>query len=287
MLERALNQIVQSLRKNQKFFLFLNLYDVHWPYPTSNTSVLSSWRSARGCVENLTFPFVLPKIGAHAYLSDDFRISNWSRSMLMRRYHQAIALADARLAAFWTSLRDTGAFDNTLIIMTSDHGEAFGEHRLYMHDASVWDVHLRVPLWIHYPGLSHAKVDQVVSTRDLFGVMRSALSRQMARTILSEDYRGEHPLAFAEHYFYPHAKRAAPRFRHNLGAIIGHDAKLILNGEAIEEYDLSSDPAEATGFSSSLEEFANRFTSNSLKSAILLQAQMQRSKWRDTAAALL
>ena len=41
--------------------------------------------------------------------------------------------------------------DDKLLIVTSDHGEAFGEHGLYLHDASVYDTHLHVPLWVRHP----------------------------------------------------------------------------------------------------------------------------------------
>ena len=47
------------------------------------------------------------------------------------RYVRAIELMDAKLAAFWQAMTTAGLLDDTLCVLTSDHGEAFGDHDLY------------------------------------------------------------------------------------------------------------------------------------------------------------
>ena len=97
-------------------------------------------------------PSVLPRVSGHAYLRPGISLSpNAASEMLLGRYHRAIELMDAKLADFYDAARGVGLLDDTLLIVTSDHGEAFGEHGLYFHDASVYDTNLRVPLWIHHP----------------------------------------------------------------------------------------------------------------------------------------
>ena len=59
--------------------------------------------------------------------------------MLRDRYHRAIELMDAKLAAFYDAARGAGLLDDTLLVVPADHGEAFGEHELYFHDASVYE----------------------------------------------------------------------------------------------------------------------------------------------------
>jgi len=66
--------------------------------------------------------------------------------MLLGRYQRAIELMDEKLADFYGAASAGGLLDDTLLVVTSDHGEAFGEHGLYFHDASVFDTHLHVPL---------------------------------------------------------------------------------------------------------------------------------------------
>src|SRR3989442_11049777 len=122
-------------------------------------------------------------------------------------------LMDAKLEAFYRSARTTGLLDDTLLVVTADHGEAFGEHELYFHDASVYDTHLHVPLWVHHPALSPAIVDDVVSTRDLRRLLRPATGPVDIRgTLLDPAERAAHPVALAEHFHYPRTADILPRY---------------------------------------------------------------------------
>jgi arylsulfatase A-like enzyme len=65
----------------------------------------------------------------------------------------------------------------TAIIVTADHGEAFGEHKLYRHGFEVWEELVRVPLIVHVPGIAPKRVkerrsaiDIVPTILDLMGV---------------------------------------------------------------------------------------------------------------------
>jgi hypothetical protein len=93
-------------------------------------------------------PYALGRIGGHRYLQAGFALSRHDRRLLLGRYERAIELMDGKLAAFFSAAAERKLLDETLIIVTSDHGEGFGEHGLYLHDASLYDEHLRVPLWI-------------------------------------------------------------------------------------------------------------------------------------------
>ncbi len=232
-------------RARRPYFLFANLYDVHAPYPPDGRSIFRRWRSAAAVGENLTIPFVLPYLGGHAYLRQGFRLSARSRRLLLGRYHDAITLMDAKLAHFFARAHTEGLLDDTLVILTSDHGEAFGDHGLYLHDASVYETHLHVPLYVHHPGLRPHTVDDVVSTRDLFGLMRAAATgTTLTGTLLDPSFRGEHPIAVAEHFHYPHARRIAPEFRQNLTAAVSATHKVIVRRDSARLYDLATDPDE-------------------------------------------
>jgi arylsulfatase A-like enzyme len=232
-------------RRGQPFFLFLNLYDVHAPYSPSPASPLRSFGSLSGCIENLALPFVLPRVSGHAYLRPGFHLSAWSRQMLLGRYHRAIELMDAKLADFYAAARGAHLLDDTLLIVTSDHGEAFGDHELYFHDASVYDTHLHVPLWIHHPDVPAAVVDEVVSTRDLFGLIGAVgLGQDLRGTLLHPAHRRAHPIALAEHFHYPHTDGLLARYTQNLAAAVVGRHKIIVRREGTEYYDLGSDPGE-------------------------------------------
>jgi arylsulfatase A-like enzyme len=68
-------------------------------------------------------------------------------------YDGEIAYWDARLGEMLSALRDAGILDNAVVVLTSDHGDAFGEHGLWTHGNSVYEEILRVPLLIRYSGV--------------------------------------------------------------------------------------------------------------------------------------
>lgn len=256
-LARVLDVMAAQRRADRPYFICCNLYDVHAPYPPASDSLLQPWTSRRRAAENLATPFLLSKLGCHAYLREGFRLSRWGQGVLRDRYHRAIELMDAKLAAFYGAARAAGLLEDTLLIVTSDHGEAFGEHELYLHDASVYDTHLHVPLWIHHPGRSPRVVDDVVSTRDVFGLIQAtAVQERLSETILDADYRARHPIAMAEHFFYPHVPDALPRYRQNLATAVSRTAKVIVRRDGIVHYDLERDPDELTPMQQPLGTFA-------------------------------
>jgi YD repeat-containing protein len=185
----ALERLGRAKREREKLFLVCNLYDVHVPYPPSARSIFRPWRSPTSFVENLRMPFVLPYLGGHSYLREGFRLSEANRRALLGRYESAIALMAERLERFVRDASGEGLLDDTLLIIASDHGEAFGEHGLYLHDASVFQTHLHVPLYVRHPSLHPESVQDVVSMRHLFGLMRSAGSGEGFRgTILDPEF---------------------------------------------------------------------------------------------------
>jgi arylsulfatase A-like enzyme len=70
---------------------------------------------------------------------------------LMGLYDGEIAYADQALRLLLNRLRDGGNAENTIVVVTSDHGEAFGEHGVFTHGQSLFVEEVHVPLVIHLP----------------------------------------------------------------------------------------------------------------------------------------
>jgi arylsulfatase A-like enzyme len=256
-LQYALERMEAHRKARRPHFLFLNLYDVHAPYSPSLDSILAPVRSWRDLVENAGSMAAMPHIGCHEYLQPDFELPDWQRRALLARYHRAIELMDGKLERFYSAASGAGLLSDTLLVVASDHGEAFGEHGLYLHDASVYDIHLRVPLWVRHPALAAQGIDDVVSMRDVATMIRCAARGRSPRgTILDADYRGTHPVALAEHFHYPHAPRMASEYRCNPTAAIVGDHKLIVREDQIEYYNLTEDGEEKRPLSCRLGDFA-------------------------------
>jgi arylsulfatase A-like enzyme len=67
-------------------------------------------------------------------------------------YEAAIARLDDQLGAFFQDLERGGVLDNTIVILTSDHGEEFREHGMYGHGISLYWPAIHVPLIVWLPG---------------------------------------------------------------------------------------------------------------------------------------
>jgi len=281
-LARVLDVMQRQRRAGRPYFLFCNLYDVHAPYPPRSGAILRKWRARGGVSDRLTCLLYLSRLGQHAYLREGFRMPVWAQQVLLDRYHLAIELMDAKLAAFYAAARSGGLLADTLLIITSDHGEAFGEHGLYLHDASVYDTHLRVPLWIVHPGHEPAAIDDVVSTRDLFQVMLAAAGqRPVAETMLETDFRQAQPIAWAEHFFYPQCPDAAPRYRQNLMAAIVGTEKYVVRRKNVVRYDLLRDPDEVAGEPASIEELIATCRRTGMPNATIDAAAARFRNWRE------
>lgn len=75
--------------------------------------------------------------------------------VLLEAYDACILAVDQELIRpIEEKLRTSGLYDKTIIIITADHGEAFGEHGIYGHGCSLYDEFIHIPLIIKMP---HAK----------------------------------------------------------------------------------------------------------------------------------
>jgi len=128
------------------FFLFLNYMDAHSPYaPPSQFDEL--YPSER----DLSIPDA-----RYGELFDQLaegrgQMSEKERQHYISQYDGAIAYMDAEIGKLIAGLKQRGLFDNTLLIIVSDHGEAFGEHNLIGHGLSVNKDQVDVPLIVKYP----------------------------------------------------------------------------------------------------------------------------------------
>jgi choline-sulfatase len=73
-------------------------------------------------------------------------------------YHNEVHFTDRHIGKFLDWAEKQPWWERTALIVSSDHGEAFGEHRMVQHAHELWDELLRVPLMIRVPGLEPRRV---------------------------------------------------------------------------------------------------------------------------------
>jgi hypothetical protein len=113
------------------------------------------------------------------------------------RYLGELALVDQEVGRLRRVLAARGLAGRTTIILTADHGEAFGEHGTMAHGVSVYDELLRVPLLIHVPGVAPRRVDRDISLMDLGPTVLDLMGQPTPGTNMGESLvpilRGKDP----------------------------------------------------------------------------------------------
>jgi arylsulfatase A-like enzyme len=147
---------------DRPFFAFLNFFDAHLPYdpPAPFDTLFGPRRRATSFAERLD---------RRLEGRDKWDLSPDDLETEVRMYEASIAYLDDRLAMLLDSLEARGVLDNTLIVVTSDHGEAFGEHDAFEHGSNLYFEQTHVPLVLALPGRlpEGLVIDEPVSTRDL------------------------------------------------------------------------------------------------------------------------
>jgi len=94
-------------------------------------------------------------------------------------YDAEVRHADARLGEVVRLLRRHGLWEDTLFILTSDHGEEFGEHGGWQHDQSVYEELLHVPLLVRWPDGTGAgrRIETPVSLLSVVPTVLEAVGR--------------------------------------------------------------------------------------------------------------
>jgi arylsulfatase A-like enzyme len=150
-------------RPQRPFFAFLNFFDAHQPYwappPYDERFGPVSLR------QSIRYDLKL----RYATVVDPESLGPEQRRGEEYAYQGAIAYLDACLGRILDGLRARGLLENTVIIVTSDHGEHFGEHGLRDHGNSLYRALLHVPLVIRLPGGSFRgiRIRRPVSLCDL------------------------------------------------------------------------------------------------------------------------
>jgi len=197
----------------QPFFMVVNYMDVHEytkRYPRLD---------------------IVPKV-KRVFGEDDIRMN----------YAVNADYCDKQAGRIYDFLAGSGLLENTILLITSDHGEQFDEHGFWgLHGCSMYDEEIRIPLIFHYPRKlqSGEKIDRPVSNLDLFPSL-AALAGIQCNT---DDLDG---VNFFEEGNEKNLFSSMTLFASEKDAMISYPFKVISNHKdgSVEIYNLSEDPLE-------------------------------------------
>jgi arylsulfatase A-like enzyme/cytochrome c-type biogenesis protein CcmH/NrfG len=199
------------LSKNyqKKFFLWMHLYDPHYPYRPP---------------------------------------APYNKEYKDHLYDGEIAFADAQVGRIIRFLKDKGIYQNTLIVLSGDHGESLGEHGEKTHGFFIYNSTLHVPLIFHMPGpAGYVSVSSdLVNLADLMPTVLNVLSIEVPPvvqgrslvTVLSHSAKPELTKLYAETFL--------PRLHFNWSELRSVETAHyhFIDAPKPELYDLMKDPGE-------------------------------------------
>ena len=249
-----------SLNKNKKFFLFFHTYSVHDPYVTTNyysrifdTDYKGKMLDSEDELLNVTWDVwernyskkdlnkflkevVRPLLESRTNYSDQKDVNH-----LIAVYDGKILRTDGFVGLLLNTISDYGLLNNTIIIVSSDHGEEFGEHGKFGHAQQLYEETIHVPLIIYNPEIQKGirvktqaqLIDVVPTILDMLDirVSKQFQGKSLLPTMLVQNSRDFNNYVFS--------------FHGDMLSIRTNEWKLIfrVNGKH-ELYNLISDPNE-------------------------------------------
>ncbi len=251
-LERARGFVREG--EGRPFFLYLHFMDVHGPYDAPEEDFHAIGTSASLTVREepregdlATLPPYLE--GIPWFGDEEFRSRTYgdiiafrrSRSHTLRaRYAANVLDFDRRIAPFLDEVRNPALNDDTVLVLTSDHGEELLEHGGWDHGFNLYEHQLRVPLLIRMPGAAERRRE--ARAANLVDVMPTLLA--LANADVPEGIEGRNLLA-------PDGSdrptfSTATKHREGVYALRTGRYKLIFDGKtgSVSLFDLSADRSE-------------------------------------------
>jgi len=224
--------------RGERFFAYIQTIDPHVPYdPPENFVRMYDARDSAGQAE----PRQTPGLFATAKKNPpQVTFSASDRQRLEALHDGEISYHDSEMGKFIHRLENLGLWEDTIFVMTSDHGEEFNDHGSWGHGHTVYQELLHVPLMFHMPGMvPAAKVHETVNTLDIPTTVLAALGIPDLPASEGRDLmgymRGTPPagptVAFSD-------------FLDDRRVVTAGRWKLILRGINATLFDLETDPGE-------------------------------------------
>ena len=257
----------QWLRENYKkdFFMFIHYWDPHSIYRPPEKYRRLFYKGDECDPENHSLDAlreqpVWPFTKRHL---DAIKEGIMDIEYVIAQYDGEIRYADDNVRNLVNMLEDLGIYDETALIITSDHGESLGEHEFYFDHCEVYETTIHVPLIIRYPpmipsgkrfkGLVQSTISIMPTVLSLFGIK---YQRRMEGKNLIDLANGEEE-PFEEIYVNQGLWTAKRAVRTEKGKLIRTYDQGFWETPEIELYDMENDPSETRNLASEMREKAD------------------------------
>ncbi|MEM7437715.1 MAG: sulfatase [Myxococcota bacterium] len=226
--------------KDKRFFAYVQTIDPHVPYdPPAKYLEMYDPKPYNGKVQNRRTHLMLDDAKKNP---KKYAFTKRDKERIEALHDGEISYHDEHFGKFLSKIRELGLEDDTIFVITSDHGEEFQEHGSWGHGHSVYQELLGVPLVFRWPGSIPAggRVGPVVSTMDIGPTVLEATGVPVPK-----EFEGRSLLGFMQGDWPMGPYVAFSDFLDHRRVIRGGDWKLIIRGNLSQVmFDLESDPGE-------------------------------------------
>jgi len=150
--------LLKGVDDERPFFAWLHYYDAHRAFARQGTEWARRYDDGHDLAVGSSERWYQLRAEPHKGKHPQRRLSPADVDFMIDRYDGGLAYLDTHLGALFDGLRDAGVFDETLVLVTADHGEVFAEHdeEWFSHDPHLVDENVRVPLLVRLPDGAHA-----------------------------------------------------------------------------------------------------------------------------------
>jgi arylsulfatase A-like enzyme len=164
--------VESSAERDEPFFGFLNVLAAHgpWEYDPSLLREIGVEPSEYGDDEEWErLAAVSEDQWPHA--AGELTFDDREQEMLRHLYESWVHRADEYAEQLLDTLSEAGVRDDTVVVLTADHGESIARGDVLGHVSSLREESLRVPLVVSGPGIDTETVSDAVSLKDLYGTL--------------------------------------------------------------------------------------------------------------------
>ena len=140
-----LDWLTREGRHGRPFFAFLNYIDAHEPFLTRDQASEHFGVGPQSTRDN--------KMLLEYWNRDKLTLTERDVAMALDAYDDCIAALDRQVGALLDELDRRGVLRDTIVMITADHGEQFGEHGVFNHGFSLYAQEAHVPLVIISSGV--------------------------------------------------------------------------------------------------------------------------------------
>lgn len=152
------------------FFLFLHLWDPHTPYGPPSPFDEMHYRPGHASYSMSEVNAIAPDY-YEAFVDDMNLKKPDDYDWIVAQYDGEISYVDTQIGRLSAHLKACGLWDDTVFVLMSDHGEAFGEGGFHFDHHGLYDAVMRIALSLHVPGIKPQCSESMVSTEDIFPML--------------------------------------------------------------------------------------------------------------------